>query len=59
MTPDEVYDYEYRVKNALQRLQSDPMVRSEDRKLILSFHRHIKAKKVCLGRQTTTTTDPH
>ena len=59
MTPDEVYDYEYRVKNALQRLQSDPMVRPEDRKLILSFHRHIKAKKVFLGRQTTTTTGPH
>ena len=45
MTPDEVYDYAYCVKNALQMLQSDPKVRPEDRKLILSFYRHIKAKK--------------
>ncbi|MDG6963021.1 MAG: tyrosine-type recombinase/integrase [Nitrososphaerota archaeon] len=51
MTPEEVYDYGYRVKNALQRLQSDPQIRPEDRRLILSLHRHLKAKKVSLGRQ--------
>ena len=50
-TRDCIYDYEYSVENALKRLQRDLKIRPEDRKLILAFHRHIKAKKVSLGRQ--------
>ena len=51
MTPDEIYDYVFSLKNAVKRLEEDPKVRPEDRKLILAFLKHIKAKGVSVGRQ--------
>ena len=51
MQGDDIHDYEYEVKNALARLGTDPRLREADRKLILAFHKHIKAQDVSLGRQ--------
>ena len=41
----------FSLKNAVKRLEEDPKVRPEDRKLILAFLKHIKAKGVSVGRQ--------
>ena len=51
MTPDELHDYAYALKNALENVEKDPGIRAADRSLILSFHKHIKAQGVSLGRQ--------
>jgi len=51
MTPDLIHDYEYNLKNALSRVNSDPTLRDEDRRLLLAFLEHIKALRVSTGRQ--------
>jgi len=51
MTPDDIYDYAYNLRNAVEKLQGDTKVRPEDRRLILAFLQHIKAKQVSVGRQ--------
>lgn len=51
VTPDLVHDYEYNLRNALSRLNNDPLLRAEDRKLVLAFLAHIKAQGVSTGRQ--------
>ncbi len=51
MTPDLIHDYEYNLRNALSRVNSDPTLRDEDRRLLLAFLEHIKALRVSTGRQ--------
>jgi len=51
MTADEIHDYAYALKNALENVEKDPRIRATDRRLLLSFHKHIKAQGVSLGRQ--------
>ena len=51
MTPDEIHDYEYNLKNALARAKDDPALKAQDRKLLLAFMVHIKALGVSIGRQ--------
>ncbi len=51
MTPDLIHDYEYNLKNALSRVNNDPTLRDEDRRLLLAFLEHIKALRVSTGRQ--------
>ena len=51
MTPDDVHDYPYQLRNAERRLERDPRVRSQDKKLIQAFMRQAKAQEVPLGRQ--------
>ena len=51
MTPDEIHDFPYALKNALSRLDRDFKVRAPDRKLILAFLKHIQANQVSIGRQ--------
>ncbi|MDG6991467.1 MAG: hypothetical protein JRM99_08650 [Nitrososphaerota archaeon] len=50
MTPDLIHDYEYNLRNALARVNSDPTLRDEDRRL-LAFLEHIKALLVSTGRK--------
>ena len=52
MTPDEIHDFPYALKNAEERLNRDPKVRAQDRRLILSFLKHIQANQVSVGRQS-------
>jgi integrase/recombinase XerD len=51
MSPDDLYDYGTRLKNAETLIENDPKIRSDDRKLIQAFLKHIKAKNVSVGRQ--------
>jgi integrase/recombinase XerD len=51
MTPDEIHDYGYQLRNAEKRLAQDPTVRVSDRKLIQAFMKQVKAQGVSLGRQ--------
>jgi hypothetical protein len=44
MTPDELHDYAYALKNALENVEKDPRIRAADRMLILPFHKHINAR---------------
>ena len=52
MTPDEIHDFPYMLSNGLDRLNRDSKVRVQDRKLILSFLKHIQANQVSIGRQS-------
>ena len=51
MTPDEIHDYAYEVRNAERRLERDLTIRLQDKKLIQAFMKQIKAQGVSLGRQ--------
>jgi hypothetical protein len=51
MTPDEIHDYDYELRNSLARLESDPKLRAPDRRLMRAFMGHIKALGVSTGRQ--------
>jgi len=48
---DDLYGYAVRLTLGEKLIASDPKIRSADKKLILSFLRHIKAKEISLGRQ--------
>jgi integrase len=48
---DDLYGYAVRLKLGEKLIASDPKIRAADKKLILSFLRHIKAKEISLGRQ--------
>ena len=48
---DDLYGYAARLKDGEKLIASDPKIRAADRKLILSYLGHIKAKEVSLGRQ--------
>jgi hypothetical protein len=50
VTPNQIYDYDYELRNAVAMLNGDPRLRAPDRKLVLSFLEHIKAQKVSTGR---------
>jgi integrase/recombinase XerD len=50
VTPDQIHDYEYELKNAVERLGRDPHLRPADQKLIEAFLKHIKAQDVSTGR---------
>ncbi len=50
MTPDLIHDYEYNLRNALARVNSDPTLRDEDRRL-LAFLEHVRALRVSTGRK--------
>jgi transcriptional regulator with PAS, ATPase and Fis domain len=51
MTPDDLYDYQYEVRNSEKLLEQDPAVSEQDRKLIQAFMKHVKAQGISLGRQ--------
>ena len=51
MTPDEVYDYPYSLRWAEKRLETDPGVRAQDKKLIQAFMKHVAAQGVSTGRR--------
>ncbi len=51
MTPDDIHDYPYQLRNAESRLGRDAKVRPQDRKLIQAFMRQVKAQGVSVGRQ--------
>ncbi len=51
MTPDDIHDYTYEVRNAESRLERDTRIRLQDKKLIQAFMKHIKAQGVSLGQQ--------
>jgi len=51
MSSDDLYGYAVRLREAERLIANDPKIRSADKKLILSFLRHIKAKEVGIGRQ--------
>jgi integrase/recombinase XerD len=51
VTPDQIHDYEYQLRSAIQRLEGDDAIRPQDKKLISSFLKHLKAKEISLGRQ--------
>ncbi len=36
MTPDQIHDYEYQLRNAIQRLDEDEAIRPQDKRLISS-----------------------
>ena len=48
---DDLYGYAVRLKLGEKLIASDPKIRAADKRLILSFLRHIKAKEISLGRQ--------
>ena len=48
---DDLYGYAVRLKLGEKLIASDLKIRAADKKLILSFLRHIKAKEISLGRQ--------
>src|SRR5712691_245553 len=50
-TPDQIHDYGYQLRNAVHRLEKDETIRPQDRRLISSFLKHVKAKQISLGRQ--------
>ena len=51
MTPDRIHDYEYNLRNAVKRLNNDPRIRAQDRRIMLAFMDYIKALGVSIGRQ--------
>ncbi|MDV3278758.1 MAG: site-specific integrase [Nitrososphaerales archaeon] len=51
MTPDDIHDYLYQLRNAESRLERDSRVRPQDKKLIRAFMKQVKAQGVSLGRQ--------
>ncbi len=51
MTPDEIHDYGYQLRNAEKRLARDTEIRASDKKLIEAFMKQVKAQGVSLGRQ--------
>ncbi|MDG6971020.1 MAG: tyrosine-type recombinase/integrase [Nitrososphaerota archaeon] len=48
---DDLYGYAARLKLGEKLIAEDPQIRAADKKLILSFLRHIKAKELSIGRQ--------
>lgn len=48
---EDLYGYEARLKLGEKLIAQDPTIRGADKKLILSFLRHIKAKEISIGRQ--------
>jgi integrase len=48
---DDLYGYAVRLKEGERLIAGDPKIRAADKKLILSFLGHIKAKEVSIGRQ--------
>jgi integrase/recombinase XerD len=51
MSSDDLYGYAVRLKEGERLIANDPKIRAADKKLILSFLGHIKAKEVSVGRQ--------
>jgi len=51
MTPDQIHDYGYQLRSAVRRLEENETIRPQDRRLISSFLKHLKAKEISLGRQ--------
>jgi integrase len=51
MDSTDLYDYASRLKIAERLIDEDKKIRNADRKLIVAFLRHIKAKGVSVGRQ--------
>ena len=47
---DDLYGFAVRLKLGEKLIAGDPKIRAADKKLILSFLRHIKAKEISLGR---------
>ena len=48
---DDLYGFAVRLKLGEKLIAADPKIRAADKKLIISFLRHIKAKEISLGRQ--------
>ena len=47
---DDQYGFAVRLKLRVRLIAGDPKTRAADKKLILSFLRHIKAKEISLGQ---------
>jgi hypothetical protein len=47
---DDVYDYEYALRNSLKRLDESEVLSGRDKELIQGFIEHLSAKRVSTGR---------